>query len=35
MKDGCIAEDGTHDKLISVNGEYKRLYEAQAKWYNQ
>jgi len=33
MKDGEIAEDGTHDVLLAVGGEYARLYEAQAKWY--
>ena len=33
MKNGEIAEDGTHDVLLAVGGEYTRLYEAQAKWY--
>ncbi|MCL2519316.1 MAG: ABC transporter ATP-binding protein/permease, partial [Oscillospiraceae bacterium] len=34
MKDGEIAEDGTHGILLAAGGEYARLYEAQAKWYN-
>ena len=33
MKDGDIAEDGTHDVLLAAGGEYARLYNAQAKWY--
>jgi ABC-type multidrug transport system fused ATPase/permease subunit len=33
MKDGQIAEDGTHDELLAANGEYSRLYKAQAQWY--
>ena len=33
MKDGEIAEHGTHDVLLAAGGEYARLYEAQAKWY--
>ena len=33
MKDGAIAEDGTHAVLLAAGGEYARLYEAQAKWY--
>jgi ABC-type multidrug transport system fused ATPase/permease subunit len=33
MKNGEIAEDGTHDVLLAAGGEYARLYEAQAKWY--
>ena len=33
MKDGVVAEDGTHDTLSAAGGEYARLYEAQAKWY--
>jgi len=33
MKEGEIAEDGTHDILLAAGGEYTKLYEAQAKWY--
>ncbi len=34
MKDGRIVEDGTHEELISRNGEYLRLLSEQAKWYD-
>jgi len=33
MKDGEIAEDGTHDILLATGGEYARLYVTQAQWY--
>lgn len=33
MKDGEIAEVGTHDSLLAQNGEYARLFTAQEKWY--
>ncbi len=29
LKDGQIQEQGTHEELISFNGEYKHLYESQ------
>ena len=35
FKDGEIAEDGSHDDLLSNNGEYVRLYSTQAQWYNR
>jgi len=31
MKDGTVAESGTHDELIEQNGEYARLYKIQAQ----
>ncbi len=31
MKDGCIIEVGTHDKLLSDGGEYTQLYNIQLK----
>ena len=34
MKDGEIVEDGTHDSLLCLNGEYKRMLEEQARWYD-
>lgn len=34
MKNGCICEEGTHDKLLALDGEYARLYQAQSKWYH-
>jgi ATP-binding cassette subfamily B protein len=33
MKDGTLVEFGTHDELLSQNGEYTRLFTAQEKWY--
>lgn len=30
---GKIVEDGSHDELMKINGVYAKLYEAQAKWY--
>lgn len=33
MKNGQIAEAGTHDELLALNGEYKRLYEIQSQYY--
>lgn len=33
MKDGVIAEQGTHTDLIAQNGEYKRMYDMQSQWY--
>lgn len=35
MKDGEIVEVGTHLELISVNGEYKRMYDCQQQWYQE
>ena len=35
FKDGKIVEDGTHEELLSRNGEYVRLYSAQAEWYDR
>jgi ATP-binding cassette subfamily B protein len=35
FKDAEIVEDGTHDELLSNNGEYARLYSAQAHWYDR
>ncbi len=29
LKGGCIVESGTHDELLSLQGEYKSLYELQ------
>ncbi len=33
FKNGRIAEYGTHDELINKNGDYKDLFEMQAKFY--
>jgi ABC-type multidrug transport system fused ATPase/permease subunit len=33
MKDGGLAEFGTHGELLAKGGEYTRLFTAQEKWY--
>lgn len=33
MKNGKIVEDGNHQELIDKEGEYYRMWIAQAKWY--
>ncbi|MER5214796.1 ABC transporter ATP-binding protein [Streptomyces sp. NPDC002838] len=35
LKDGHIAEEGTHAELLSVNGEYARLFRLQASRFQQ
>lgn len=35
LKDGCIANAGTHDELMEECPEYARLYHAQAKWFQK
>ena len=35
MKDGEIAEIGTHSELMENKGEYARMYTAQSKWYTE
>lgn len=34
MKDGYVAEEGTHEELLEKGGEYSRMWSAQADWYN-
>jgi ATP-binding cassette subfamily B protein len=31
VKDGVIAEQGTHEELLEQNGVYRELYETQFK----
>jgi len=33
MQDGSIIEQGSHDELMAMQGEYCRMYESQASWY--
>ncbi|MXX13539.1 MAG: ABC transporter ATP-binding protein [Gemmatimonadetes bacterium] len=33
MKDGQIIESDSHRELLKLNGEYARLFSAQAQWY--
>lgn len=34
MKEGKLKEFGTHIELMRLNGEYARMYQIQAQWYN-
>ena len=34
LRDGRIAETGTNEELLAANGEYKKMYIAQQKWYD-
>jgi ATP-binding cassette subfamily B protein len=34
LKDGKIAEQGSHDRLMEENGIYAEMFEAQRSWYN-
>ena len=33
LKEGSVAESGTHDELMELNGEYAALYRMQAEKY--
>ncbi|MGE1097218.1 ABC transporter ATP-binding protein [Bacillus altitudinis] len=35
MKDGAFIEEGNHDELMALHGEYRRLYEAQSQLFQQ
>ncbi len=35
LQDGAILEYGPHDQLLKLNGTYKKLYEVQAKYYEE
>ncbi len=35
LKDGVIAEEGTHDSLMRLGGGYARLFEVQARYYQE
>lgn len=34
MKNGEAVENGTHNELLNMNGEYNPIWNEQAKWYN-
>lgn len=33
IDDGCVAEQGNHNTLVSKNGIYAKMYESQKGWY--
>ena len=33
MKNGKAVEIGTHDELMALDGEYKKMYDSQRQWY--
>lgn len=35
LKDGRIAEEGSHEELLRLNGEYAALFAVQSKYYQQ
>lgn len=35
LADGRIAEEGTHDSLLALGGEYAKLYEVQSRYYQE
>ena len=35
LRAGHIVEEGTHDALLAVDGEYARMFRLQASWYGQ
>lgn len=35
LKDGEIAEDGTHESLLKLGGEYSKLFEVQSRYYQE
>ena len=35
LQDGVIAEEGTHECLLSLNGEYAKLFDVQSRYYQE
>lgn len=35
LKDGVIAEEGTHDELMQLNQDYAKLFEIQSRYYKE
>ena len=34
IDEGVIIEQGTHEELMTLKGQYEKMYNAQAQWYN-
>jgi len=34
LKEGQLIEEGNHEQLMELNGEYTKMYNMQAKWYH-
>ncbi len=35
LKDGCVREQGSHEKLMGLQGIYAHMYETQQSWYTE
>lgn len=35
LNQGCIVEEGTHEELLYQNGEYKKIYRVQSRYYRE
>ena len=35
LRDGVIAEEGTHEQLLAMGGEYAKLFHVQARYYQE
>ena len=35
VADGCIKEEGTHESLLAMGGEYAKLFEVQSRYYQE
>lgn len=33
LKNGYLVEEGTHEELMALDGEYKRMFDVQSQWY--